>query len=65
MARAGRSRVVVEIESDPGKWSLYKSGFTKISDAEAWISENLTDGIRLRAARISGTFHREVKIIKR
>lgn len=65
MPRASRSRVQVEIEAEPGKWALYKAGFGRIPEAELWISENIPEGFRMRAVRISGVFEKKTHITKR
>ena len=65
MPRASRSRVQVEIETEPGIWTLYKGGFGKVSSAEDWIRENILDGFRLRAVRVAGVFKKQVTVTKR
>ena len=67
MPRASRSKVQVEIEKDGTCWALFKSGFSSLGSAEEWIIENIIKygGVKLRAVRVSGTFHKQTKVVKR
>lgn len=68
MPRAARSKVIVEIaiqEDEFVSWANYKSGFTRIPEAEQWVRDNIKNGITLRVTKISGVFRKEASITKR
>ena len=65
MARAAKSRIIVEAEGDPGVWSEVKNGFSKVPDAEKWVAENISFGESLRVAKVSGVFKKTAQVVKR
>ena len=65
MPRAARSRIQVEIEAKPGLWSLFKGGFKSMKEAQDWAGDNISEGIRMRAIRVSGVFTKKIKVVKR
>ena len=65
MARAVKSRVLVELDSGGGQWVLHRPDMGTIQAAESWIRGNIQPGTKLRAVRVSGEFESTLKIMKR
>jgi hypothetical protein len=65
MARAAKSRVVVETETEPGLWKEKKNGFKTIPQAEEWIKEHINFEEALRIAKVSGVFVKQAIIAKK
>lgn len=65
MARAAKSRIIVEAEGDSGVWSEVKNGFSTIPEAEVWVLENISFGESLRVTKVSGVFKKTTQVTKR
>ena len=65
MARAFKSRILVEKMFSGNQWKLLREGFTTVKAAEEWIADSIEDADILRIVRVSGVFEKKTIITKR